>query len=77
MFPSTWEKYSNLIGMDSIVCVEGRVDKQNGDVKIIVDRVKTVEFSTLTSPMTVNPGKTTGHCEDDPVDPSQLPREWL
>jgi DNA polymerase-3 subunit alpha len=44
MFPSTWDKHSDLIGMDAIICVEGRVDKQNGDVKIIVDMVRTVEF---------------------------------
>jgi DNA polymerase-3 subunit alpha len=48
MFPSTWEKYSDLIGMDAIICVEGRIDKQNGDVKIIVDNVKAVEFPVVT-----------------------------
>jgi DNA polymerase-3 subunit alpha len=48
MFPSTWEKYSDLIGMDAIICVEGRIDRQNGDVKIIVDKVKAVEFPIVT-----------------------------
>jgi DNA polymerase-3 subunit alpha len=46
IFPSTWEKYSHLIVMDSILCVEGHVDKQNGDVKIIVDRIKPLDFSS-------------------------------
>jgi len=45
IFPSTWEKYSPLIGMDCIVFVEGRVDKESGDVKIIVDKVRTVDLT--------------------------------
>ena len=74
MFPSTWDKYSNLIGMDSIVCVEGRVDKQNGDVKIIVDRVKAVEFSTETGPGAMNLQTQTPMSIEDPADPPQLPK---
>ncbi len=48
IFPSTWEKYADLIEVDAILCVEGRVDKQNGDVKIIVDRIKQLEMPTMT-----------------------------
>jgi DNA polymerase-3 subunit alpha len=47
IFPSTWEKVADLIEVDAIICVEGRVDKQNGDVKIIVDRVKQLEMPTI------------------------------
>ena len=47
IFPSTWEKYTDLIEVDAILCVEGRVDKQNGDVKIIVDRVRQLEMPTI------------------------------
>jgi DNA polymerase-3 subunit alpha len=74
MFPSTWDKYSNLIGMDSIVFVEGRVDKQNGDVKIIVDRVKAVEFPTETGPGAMNLQTQTHTSMEDPADPPQLPK---
>ncbi|MBN2258515.1 MAG: DNA polymerase III subunit alpha [Anaerolineaceae bacterium] len=45
MFPSTWEKYSAMITMDNIIWVEGRVDKHNGDVKIIVDRIRPVSIT--------------------------------
>jgi len=48
IFPSIWEKYNDLIEMDAILCVEGRVDKQNGDVKIIVDRVKPLDLPSMT-----------------------------
>ncbi len=73
MFPSTWDKFSNLIGMDSIICVEGRVDKQNGDIKIIVDRVKPVDLTTPTGPLAVNPEAQATTANDDPVDPIRLP----
>lgn len=43
IFPSTWEKFAHLINPDSIVMVEGRVDKESGDVKIIVDKVKRID----------------------------------
>jgi DNA polymerase-3 subunit alpha len=45
VFPSTWEKYSHLISMDNVILVDGRVDKQNGDTKIIVDRIRPVDMA--------------------------------
>ncbi len=47
IFPSTWEKYSPLIGMDSIVFIDGRIDKESGDMKIIVDKVRPVDLTDV------------------------------
>ncbi len=44
MFPSTWEKYSPLIVMDSIVFVDGKVEKEDADIKIFVEKVRPVDL---------------------------------
>ncbi len=44
IFPRTWEKVSSLVEIDRIVLVDGKVDAQGGDPKVLVDSVAT-EFS--------------------------------
>jgi len=39
LFPKTWENYGKLIQLDAVLTVWGRVDNQNGDPKILVDRI--------------------------------------
>jgi DNA polymerase-3 subunit alpha len=75
VFPSTWDKYSNLIEMDSIICVEGRVDRQNGDVKIIVDRIKTVEIPAESGLGEMKPQIQAPIVGEGPVKPPDLPME--
>jgi DNA polymerase-3 subunit alpha len=48
IFPRTWTKCSELIQMDKIILVEGRVDSQGAEPKVLVDNVST-EFSMVTS----------------------------
>jgi DNA polymerase-3 subunit alpha len=48
IFPRTWSKCSELIQMDKIVLVEGRVDGEGAEPKVLVDNVST-EFSMVTS----------------------------
>lgn len=42
VFPKSWEKYSFLIGMDHVLIANGRVDNQNGEPKILVDKLEHV-----------------------------------
>lgn len=46
IFPRTWEKVSQLVEIDRIVVVEGRVDLEGAEPKILVDDI-TTEFSTV------------------------------
>ena len=47
VFPKPWEKYRDLILIDSIVSVEGRVDMQReGEPKILVSKIKKLNPST-------------------------------
>ncbi len=59
IFPKTWEKVAEIIEFDKIILVEGRVDAEIGDPKVLVDTV-TTEFSmptnTLSSPE-IQPGR--------------------
>ncbi len=41
IFPRTWEKYRDLIDYDAIVLVDGKVDAQGAEPKILVDHVST------------------------------------
>ncbi|MBN2548506.1 MAG: DNA polymerase III subunit alpha [Anaerolineales bacterium] len=46
IFPRTWEQVSHKVEIDRIVVVEGRVDNQGAEPKILVDTLST-EFSHL------------------------------
>ncbi len=48
IFPKTWEKFSSMVVMDQIILVDGRVDNQGAEPKILVDRIST-EFSRIVS----------------------------
>jgi DNA polymerase-3 subunit alpha len=49
IFPNIWKRVSKLIEYDRIVLVEGRVDAESAEAKILVDKV-TTDFN-LTSPL--------------------------
>ena len=39
VFPSTWERYSVLIQMEKLIVVEGKMDAQSGESKVLVDKI--------------------------------------
>jgi DNA polymerase-3 subunit alpha len=41
IFPRTWDRYVDLIDFDNIILVEGKVDAQRGDPKVLVDKITT------------------------------------
>ncbi len=49
VFPSTWAKVREMVEIDRIVLVDGRVDHSGGDPKVLVDNI-TTDFS-LTVPL--------------------------
>lgn len=48
IFPKVWEKVSQLIVFDNIILVDGRVDNDNSEPKVLVDTV-TTEFRMVTT----------------------------
>lgn len=44
LFPRTWDKYHDLIGMDRVLVVEGKIDAASGDPKVLVDRVEELDI---------------------------------
>lgn len=41
VFPKTWERVQEIVTIDRIVLVDGKVDAQGGDPKILVDNITT------------------------------------
>jgi DNA polymerase-3 subunit alpha len=50
VFPRTWERYWQTLEVDSVVLVDGKVDAQSGDPKVLVDTVTTDLKSIVSSP---------------------------
>ena len=51
LFPRTWEQYGGKVAVDLVVSVEGRVDKEKGDPKILVDTFTEVVLDDLAMDM--------------------------
>ena len=44
MFPKVWDKFSMLIQPDVVLIINGRLDLENSDPKVLVDNVEVVEI---------------------------------
>ena len=47
LFPRVWEQYGSRIAVDQVVAVEGRVDLESGDPKVLVDTLSEVILDDL------------------------------
>jgi len=47
LFPRVWDQYHSLIKPDAVLVVEGSVDSENGDPKVLVDRITLEELSDV------------------------------
>ena len=47
IFPKTWERVSAIVEFDRIILVDGKVDNESGDPKVLVDNIVT-EFNMIT-----------------------------
>jgi len=48
VFPRTWDQYWEVFDVDNVVLVDGKVDAQSGDPKVLVDSV-TTDLKSFTS----------------------------
>jgi DNA polymerase-3 subunit alpha len=55
LFPRTWEKYSRLFEIDKVLVIEGKVDAESGDPKILVDTVEEITPADLAAAPAVTP----------------------
>ena len=52
IFPRTWKKASNLIEVDKLIVVEGRVDEESSEPKLLVNTIKTdLKITTARDPL--------------------------
>ncbi len=54
VFPRTWDKYWEALEVDNVVLIDGKVDAQSGDPKVLVDSV-TTDLKSFTSAETPPP----------------------
>ena len=47
LFPKVWEQYGSQVAVDQVISAEGRVDKENGDPKVLVDKLSVVVLDDL------------------------------
>ena len=72
IFPRTWEKVSEIVDFDRIVVVDGRVDAEGAEPKVLVDNL-TTEISVIT-PADAPPGAAfTGSLAERPVERTPEP----
>jgi DNA polymerase-3 subunit alpha len=80
VFPKVWDRLADVIDYDRIVLVDGRVDNQGSEPKLLVDNI-TTDFSLIVStdglpsktPPTAPPPRLNG--EDAPGNLDDLPRD--
>lgn len=52
IFPRTWKKVSSLIEIDKLIVVEGRVDEESSEPKLLVNTIKTdLKITTARDPL--------------------------
>jgi DNA polymerase-3 subunit alpha len=56
IFPRVWQKFSMLVDFDHIIMVEGRVDQQGAEPKVLVDKI-TTDLKHVTPMSTFSPGR--------------------
>ncbi|MCX6055864.1 MAG: DNA polymerase III subunit alpha [Chloroflexi bacterium] len=56
IFPKVWEKFGNLIQIESVLFAEGRVDSGSGDAKILVDVIKPIRAEDMIEDTKAAPG---------------------
>ena len=47
VFSRPWDNYRHLVDIDNLLIVEGRVDRKNGDAKVLVDKISMVNPDDL------------------------------
>lgn len=58
IFPKTWERFGRLVQMEKVILVEGKVDAESGDPKVLVDTIKALNEADIpqVSPEPFTPG---------------------
>ena len=76
LFPKTWETYNHLLTINNVLVVEGKVDAEGSEPKVLVDRISLAGLDDETggSPPDVNPGPGDLPWDDDnPPPPGDVP----
>jgi DNA polymerase-3 subunit alpha len=56
IFPKTWERFSALVRMESVIVVEGQVDAEGSEPKVLADVIRPINEEELDAFQQSNPG---------------------
>ncbi|MCW5873101.1 MAG: DNA polymerase III subunit alpha [Anaerolineales bacterium] len=54
LFPETWKRFAGMVQLDNLILVEGKIDAQNAEPKVLADKLDT-NFN-IVKPLTVETG---------------------
>ena len=75
LFPRTWAEFGKLIRPDVVITVQGSVDAEGGDPKVLVDRVELLNLETLPAEAAAAAPDDIPWDEDGPPPPPD-PEDW-
>ncbi len=78
VFPRTWEQYWEVFDVDNVVLVDGKVDAQSGDPKVLVDSV-TTDLKTIATaiPPPISPPPSPTNIADKPPSLTQVSKNEM
>ncbi len=65
IFPKVWGRFRDLIQMDRIIIVEGKIDNQGNDIKILVDSIREPLLDGVENINDALPAAVTSHNDQD------------
>ncbi len=74
LFPRTWTEFGRHVRPDAVITVQGSVDAEGGDPKVLVDRLEVLDLETLPPDATTPPDDVPWD-EDGPPPPPD-PDDW-
>lgn len=72
IFPRAWEKMGALVQVDSVILVEGKVDLEKADPKVLVDTIKPLRESDIKPAEAGDPGSGGNDLLLDPPEEGEL-----
>jgi len=76
LFPKTWEKYHHLLTMHAVIAVEGKVDAEGSEPKVLVDSIRLVDLDDAPPDVPLDAGTLLDDLPWDEDGPPPPPDDW-
>ncbi|HPA34068.1 MAG TPA: DNA polymerase III subunit alpha [Anaerolineaceae bacterium] len=76
LFPKTWEKYHHLLTVHAVIAVEGKVDSEGSEPKVLVDSIRLVDLEDAPPDVPLDAGAPLDDLPWDEDGPPPPPDDW-